>query len=72
MLILTRRPGQVLEIHMPQGVVKIVVLQVDGWGGLHKIGIQAPKEVMILKEELKGKPLHFAKANRPGRPAKPD
>ncbi len=72
MLILSRRPGEVLEIHLPQGVVKIIVMKIDQWEGFHKIGIEAPKDVMILREELKDKRLHFAKDNRPGKPIKSD
>ncbi len=50
MLVLSRNIGQSIKIHMPQGVVRILVMNTDG---AVRLGIDAPREIFILKEELK-------------------
>lgn len=50
MLILTRKLDQGIVI---AGNIRIVVLDIDGRGrGRVKIGIEAPEEVTILRQEL--------------------
>lgn len=64
MLVLSRRIGDVISIHTPQGIVRIVVLDADDAKSA-QLGIHAPKQVMILRGELQGKHLHFSKSDRP-------
>jgi len=47
MLILTRRAGEVLRIGDD---IKILMLKVDG--GQIKVGIEAPKEIPVHREEI--------------------
>jgi carbon storage regulator CsrA len=61
MLVLTRKPGQRIEI---DGSIRCVVLGVAG--GRVRIGVAAPARVPIVREELMAGPV----ADRPG-PAKP-
>ncbi len=47
MLVLTRRPGEVLLIG---GEIRLIVLAVDG--DRVKLGIEAPRQVSIVRAEL--------------------
>lgn len=51
MLILTRRTNEVINIGDD---IRITVLQISG--GQVRIGIDAPKDVIILREELTKRP----------------
>ena len=51
MLILTRREGESLIVELDGKPVKVLVQETKG--NQVKIGIDAPKEVQILREELK-------------------
>jgi len=51
MLILTRRPGETLIIELPTGeLVEVTVLGIKG--NQIKIGIDAPADIAIVREEL--------------------
>ena len=51
MLVVTRRPGEAIVIELPTGeLIEVVVLSVDA--NQIKLGIDAPDEVLILREEL--------------------
>lgn len=64
MLVLSRRIGEVISIHTPQGILRVIVLDATEAESA-QLGIHAPKEVMILRGELQGKNLHFSKSDRP-------
>ena len=51
MLILTRRPGETIIIETPTGE-KITVAVLGVKGNQIRIGMDAPKDVTILREEL--------------------
>jgi carbon storage regulator len=52
MLVLTRRPGETLIIDLPTGEqVKVTVLSVKG--NQVRLGLDAPAEIQILREELR-------------------
>lgn len=53
MLVLTRRPGESILI---DGGIKVTVLTLCRDTGQVRIGIDAPKEVSIVREELLGRP----------------
>lgn len=50
MLVLSRRPGEKLILTV--GAVEIVVACLGREGGQYRIGVQAPRHVKILREEL--------------------
>ena len=51
MLVLTRRPGETLIIELPTGEqVEVTVLNVNR--NQVRIGLDAPEQVQILREEL--------------------
>ena len=51
MLILTRRPGEILIIETPAGErIEVTVLEVKG--NQVKIGTDAPNDIAIVREEL--------------------
>jgi len=50
MLILTRRPGEAIWVN---DNIRIEVIDEGGPNRQIKIGIEAPKEIHILREELK-------------------
>lgn len=52
MLILTRKDGQQIEITTPQGE-KIIITLVEGIPGKARVGIDAPKEFVILRDDAK-------------------
>jgi carbon storage regulator len=61
MLVLRRKPGEAIVLN---GVIKVIILDMEF--GRVKIGIEAPPDVIIVREEL----LHDA--NMPGLlPAQP-
>ena len=49
MLILTRRPGEMIAIGDD---VKLHILEVDVYRGQVKVGIQAPQNIPIHREEI--------------------
>ena len=51
MLVITRKKGQVIIIN---GNIKVVVLEQNKYGQ-YKIGIEAPKDVIIDREEIHNK-----------------
>lgn len=56
MLILTRNPGQTFFIRTPNGDdLAITCLSVNKRSGQARIGINAPKEYNIVREELIGR-----------------
>lgn len=55
MLVLRRRVGERLEITTPEGRV-IVVELTDAGDGWARLGVTAPREVTIMREELTYKP----------------
>ena len=51
MLILTRRIGETLIIELPTGeTIEVTVLEIKG--SQVRLGIEAPEEVHIIREEL--------------------
>lgn len=51
MLILTRHPGETIIIELPTGEhIQVVVLGVKG--NQVRVGIEAPDDITILREEL--------------------
>lgn len=52
MLILTRRPGESIEIN--GGEIRVVVLGIKG--NQARVGIEAPDDMPIQREEIVGKP----------------
>ncbi len=55
MLILSRRTFESLVLEMPDGTkAKIVVAEIRG--GSVRLGIDAPKEIVVVREELHLKP----------------
>ena len=55
MLILTRHPGETIIIETPAGErIQVVVLGVKG--NQVRVGIEAPADVTILREELIDRP----------------
>jgi carbon storage regulator len=52
MLVLTRRPGEILIIELPTGEqVEVTVLSAKG--NQVRLGLDAPAEIQILREELR-------------------
>jgi carbon storage regulator len=51
MLILTRRPGELLIIELPTGE-RITVTVLSNSGNQVKIGTDAPDDISIVREEL--------------------
>lgn len=52
MLILRRLPGEALILSGPSGEIRILVSRVDTRTGRVKLGIEAPAEVHVVREEL--------------------
>jgi carbon storage regulator len=61
MLVLTRRPGQRIRI-----ADNIIVTVVNLKHGQVRLGIEAPPEIHILREELDGIPPGGSPKDRPG------
>lgn len=54
MLVTSRRPTEALLIETPAGTVRIVILASHGQNV--RIGVQAPPEFRIIREELLDRP----------------
>lgn len=54
MLVLTRRnlQGIHIDVPMPDNTIKKIIVQVVGIGSSVKLGIEADKDVTILRDEL--------------------
>ena len=55
MLILTRRPGQNIKLRLEDGreiTISLLGINNGEWNRLAKIGIEAPKTINIVREEL--------------------
>ena len=55
MLILTRRPGQNIKLRLEDGreiTISLLGINNGEWNRLAKIGIDAPKTINIVREEL--------------------
>lgn len=55
MLVLTRKKGDSIIITCPCGTEIVVTIQETN-AGRASVGVEAPKEVGILRQELKGDP----------------
>ena len=51
MLVINRRTGEGIVVHAADGRVRIVVLN----AGHARLGIEAPKSVLVLRDELQAK-----------------
>lgn len=50
MLLLTRNTNQSVLIHTLDGIIEVTVVQIKN--GQVKLGIEAPSEVLIMREEI--------------------
>lgn len=57
-LVLSRRPGETICIVAGRHVIRVTVKAIAG--NQCRIGIEAPQEVKILREELVGRPFNEA------------
>ena len=51
MLVLGRHKGQEVLIHTDKGLVRVVVVGFNKYNGV-RLGIEAPKEILILRKEV--------------------
>ncbi len=56
MLVLTRKEGESIVLDTPQGKITIVVVEARDHHGAARIGIDAPRDVPIWREEIRPKP----------------
>jgi carbon storage regulator len=66
MLVLTRRPNQVIHIHTSDGLVEVHLNDCDTYQA--KLGFVAPASVKILREELgelEGNAQHPSRSEKP-------
>jgi len=52
MLILGRKPEQVVNLYTSDGLIKVVIHSVDPDTGYVRLGFEAPESVDILREEI--------------------
>lgn len=67
MLLLSRQVGESIAIDLPEGLVRVTVLEIAG--GQARLGVSAPREVSIDREEVRTARLaHLAGTTGPGNP----
>lgn len=57
MLVLSRKVGESIVIESPAGPISIMVIDVAGNGNV-RLGFAAPKEILILRQEILEKGHH--------------
>lgn len=71
MLVLTRRPGEVIHIHTSDGVITVRLTECDNYKA--RLGFEAPSSVTILRKEIdsfaRGAEKNGAGAGHPKPPA---
>ena len=51
MLVLSRKPGEWIDIETQQGLIRVLFVSVEG-GGKIRLGVDAPGDCRILRGEL--------------------